>query len=65
MLLEIKKYFSVQGNNEYEYEILKINELLEILKREVNTTKDDLKQKGDLYFKLILAAGVVLSILMW
>ena len=62
---EIQTYFLSQGKGEYEHEVFKINELLDILNRELICTKDDLKQKGDLYFKLILAIGAVISILIW
>lgn len=61
----IETYIFTQGKGEYEHEVFKINEVLEILNRELICTKDDLKQKGDLYFKLILAVGVVISILIW
>lgn len=61
----IEKYICVQGQNEYEYEINKINDLINILNRESELTKEDLKQKGDLYFKLMIAMGVVVAILLW
>ena len=61
----IDNYFLCLGNNEYNYEIDKLTEFILVVDREENITEKQLKEKGDLYFKLSLALGVVGGILIW
>jgi hypothetical protein len=61
----INQYFLNLGNSEYGYEIDKLGEFISLLEREILNTEKNLKEKGDLYFKLSLAIGSVLGILIW
>jgi hypothetical protein len=53
------------GNNEYEYEIEKIKVFLNFLKRKKEESSLNFKNKGVLYFKIMLSIGAVLAILIW
>ena len=65
LFLTIEKYFAVQGGSEYVYEEKRLCEFLKTIEREIKHTEDDVKMKGDLIFKLMLAIGAVVSILLW
>lgn len=65
LFLTIEKYFAVQGGSEYVYEEKRLEEFLKTIEREIKHTEEDVKMKGDLFFKLMLAIGAVVSILLW
>lgn len=64
-VLIIKQFLTGIGNNEYEYEIEKIKVFLNFLKRKKEESLLNLKNKGVLYFKIMLSIGAVLAILIW
>ena len=64
-VLIIKQFLTAVGNNEYEYEIEKIKVFLNFLKRKKEESLLNLKNKGVLYFKIMLSIGAVLAILIW
>lgn len=61
----IKLYFKNLGKNEYSFEKEKLNEFNVILKQKIDESYNNLKNKGDLYFKLLLAIGAIIGILLW
>ncbi len=65
LFLIMEKYFAVQGGSEYIHEEKRLDEFLKTIEREIKHTEDDVKMKGDLIFKLMLAIGAVVSILLW
>ena len=64
-VLIIKQFLAAVGNNEYEYEIEKIKVFLNFLKRKKEESSLNFKNKGVLYFKIVLSIGAVLAILIW
>lgn len=65
LFLTVEKYFVMQGGSEYVYEEKRLDEFLKTIEREIKCTEEDVKKKGDLMFKLMLAIGAVISILLW
>ena len=61
----INQYLTAIGNNDYEYEIEKTKAFLDYLKRKKEESVRNLKNKGVLYFKILLSIGAVLAILIW
>lgn len=61
----IKLYLNNLGKNEYYFEKEKINEFNVFIKQKIEQSYDNFKGKGDLYFKLLLAIGAVIGILLW
>ena len=61
----IINYFNNLGKYEYNYEIKKLEEFDEFLNLKIKNIEDDIKNKGDLYFKILLAIGAVVAILIW
>ena len=53
------------GKSELIIECEKMKEFKFALKEYINKTNHELKEKGDLYFKLSLAVGLVIVILLW
>lgn len=53
------------GKNELINECEKIKSFKLLLKEYINKTNQELKEKGDLYFKICLAIGLVIVILLW
>lgn len=58
-------YLNSLGVCEYSYEVDKINKFNNYISAKINNLKEDIKTKGDLYFKLLLAIGAVIAILLW
>lgn len=58
-------YFKTIGSNEYDFEIQKIKNLKTYLLNQITKAKDELKNKGGLYFKIALAIGAVVAICVW
>lgn len=61
----VKSYFDNIGNSNKESECEKNKQFLKLLNSWINKTNEEIKQKGDLQFKLWLAVGVVISIVLW
>ena len=61
----IESYFKMLGKNEYDFECKQLNVIKIYLINEINKSEIELKTKGDLGFKIALAIGAVLSILVW
>lgn len=61
----IKLYLESIGKNEYYFEKEKLNEFNIFIKQKIEQSYNNLKNKGDLYFKLLLAVGAVIGILLW
>lgn len=62
---QIKLFFNSLGTNIKEEECEKIKQLNETIKGYIIKTNEDVKTKGDLYFKLCLTLGVVIDIILW
>lgn len=61
----IISFMSELGKGEYDFEIEKINRFLLFLNKQITKCEDDVKNKGDLFFKLSLAVGAVLGVCIW
>lgn len=61
----IKLFFDTLGTGTKEDECEKIKQLNLGLKSYILKTNDDIKNKGDLSFKIILAIGVMIDIVLW
>lgn len=61
----IISYFKEFGRSELSDECVKSKHIINLLESEVVKTREEIKSKGDLYFKCILAFGVVLVIVLW
>ena len=62
---QLETYFSNLGKSSVESECENVKSLISLVKNEIRKTNDDIKQKGDLYFKIWLAIGVVVDIILW
>lgn len=61
----IQLFFNALGTSTKEDECEKIKQLNLGLKSYILKTNDDIKNKGDLSFKIILAIGVMIAIVLW
>ena len=61
----IKDFFDNLGKCEYEFEIEKIKTFEDFLKGEISKARENVSLKGDLYFKISLAIGLVVGVLLW
>jgi len=61
----IERYFLQIGTGNYEYEKNKNKQLLEFLNKLKVAVDSDIKTKGELKFKILLAVGAVIAILLW
>ncbi len=58
-------YFNEVGKFDYDTEKAKSNEILKVLSGAKQRLQNEIKSKGDLYFKLLLAIGAVIAIIIW
>ncbi len=63
--LIIENYLKSLGKNEYYFEKEKIYEFSSFINNKIDESYLNLKNKGDLYFKLMLAIGAVIGIILW
>lgn len=61
----ISQYFSVMGLYNVDIEKEKSNTVIKYLSELKNKTQEDLKTKGEMWFRIILIIGVMISIIMW
>jgi len=61
----IKTFLNSIGNNEYEYENIRINEFITFLDKKIEEYSMYVKTKGELTLKLTIAIGCVISIIIW
>lgn len=61
----VNEYLSSVGKNEYEFEKEKNNNFEKFLNDAINVSKLNFENKGSLYFKLSLAIGAVVCIVLW
>jgi len=61
----IIRYFENIGKLDYDTEKEKSNEILRVLSTTKQKLNDEIKSKGDLYFKLLLSIGAVIAIVIW
>ncbi len=61
----INDYFDCIGKSEYEFEKEKNRNIINFLNKLQAKTKDEVKTKGELGAKIIVAIGAVLAILVW
>ena len=61
----IFNYLNSIGNNEYEYEKEKLESFEKYLSNEICRANETYEKKGGLFFKLSLAIGCVISIIIW
>lgn len=60
-----KDYFSSLGSVDLFNENEKLDKFQKVLEVAYENTKVDLKQKGELWFKICLAVGAVIAIIIW
>lgn len=61
----ITSFFRTIGSLEYKDEKTKNSEMINVLKNASMRFDNDIRTKGDLYFKILLAVGAVIGILIW
>lgn len=61
----IVNYLETLGQCEYELEKERLDLFLNFINDELKNNKNNQKEKGDLYYKISLSIGIVLSILVW
>lgn len=61
----IKTYFDNLGKTNIDGECEKLKAILDVINGYILKTNTDIKSKGDLYFKIILAIGIVIVIILW
>ncbi len=61
----INNYLTNMGKSEYDFEKEKNNNILSYLSRLDKKTKEEVKTKGELGAKIIVAIGAILAILVW
>lgn len=62
---QINIYFNGLGKGTIQSECENSKYILACVKSNIEKTNEDIKQKGDLYFKIWLAIGVVVDIILW
>ncbi len=65
MKLSLIGYFNNLGNSDIENECAKAKSILVQIDNVIEKTNEDIKQRGDLWFKIWLALGVVVVIVLW
>ncbi len=61
----VQDFLTSLGQNEYEFEKEKIIEFEKYVLNKVDKLTVDIKNKGDLFFKIMLSIGAVIGILIW
>lgn len=61
----IKVFLNKLGSNDYEFEKQKIEKFGLFLEGKIKAKKEEIKVKADLNFKLLLAIGAVICIIIW
>lgn len=61
----ISKYFIDIGKLEYDNEKVKNNAMIKYLNLKKSEFKEELKNKGEMWFKIILMMGAIVSIIVW
>lgn len=64
-LVEIKNFFNCFGKMDKESESEKIKKQITSLESMIRISEKLEKEKGDLYFKISLAIGVILGVIIW
>lgn len=62
---QVKKYLNSIGQNEYEFEKEKNKNFKEYIKQQILNFEDEVEKKSKLGFKILLAIGAVVAILIW
>ena len=62
---QTKNYLDSIGKNEYDYEKEKNKNFKEYIKQQIAIFEDEITKKGNLGFKIMLAIGAVVVILIW
>lgn len=65
MCLTIREFINNLGKSDLIHEQEKINEFKNYLKRCIDEVNLEIKNKGDLYFKVWLGIGLVIDIVLW
>lgn len=61
----INGYFMNMGKNEYEFEKEKNKNMLDYLSKLKQRVGEEVKQKGELGSKIIVAVGAIIAIIIW
>ena len=61
----IYNFLKSLGTNEYDYEGKKINSFIIYIDSKILEYEKNVKENGDLFFKIALSIGAVISILVW
>ena len=61
----LKNYFEDFGSKTHDFELEKLNNILGFLGDEIQKTEEEIKSKGDIWFKILIAVGLVFAIVLW
>lgn len=61
----ILNYFNSIGSSDYDYELKRFNEFGNYFDDKIAEHSDEIKNKGELFFKIALSVGAVIAILIW
>ena len=61
----LAKYFDDFGMRTHEFEREKLDDFLPFIDLCIQNTNEEIKSKGDLWFKILIAVGLVLAIVLW
>lgn len=65
LMVYIRNYFEDFGLKTHCYELEKTDNFLLLLNDSIQKTTEEIKMKGDLWFKLFVAIGLVIAIVIW
>ena len=61
----LKNYFEDFGSKTHDFELEKLNNVLGFLGDSIQKTEEEIKSKGDIWFKILIAIGLVFAIVLW
>lgn len=61
----VETFFESLGKNDFEFEKERILSFEKHIKEKEKTTNENMKTKGEMWFKIMLAVGAIVGILLW
>ena len=64
-VIVIENYFNDFGSKPHEFEMEKLDNILKFIDCSIQKTDEEIKSKGDIWFKILIAFGLVFAIVLW